>query len=320
MSSVDIKRIACIGSGVIGSSWATNFAMKGYPVNLYDIDEKALARAKERIELNLNNMVELEAISQETADNAKKSVTYTMSLEEALKDVQFIQESLPEHYEVKQETLKIIDQYAPEALYASSTSGLLITEIAKYSEYAHRCVGAHPYNPPHLIPLVELTKGEKTDEGTVEAVKNFYQSINKEPVVLQKELLGFISNRLQAALYREVMEIVSRGVCTIEDVDKACLYGPGLRYGILGPNLIWQLGGGDVGLSGLLKHVQDSMESWWDDMSVEKRFSEDWFEKCQAGVEEEMRKRPKEFGNTNEEIEKFRDKALVELLKIHKKL
>lgn len=321
MKASDIKKVACIGSGLIGSSWATNFCMKGYAVNLYDINDAALKSAKIRINDNLDFLVECAILSKEEVAEAKKLVRYTTNIEEAVKDVQFIQENGPEHYDIKQNILEEIDKFAnKDTIYASSTSGLLISEIAKYSSNAGRCIGAHPYNPPHLIPLVEMSKGENTTEEVLNTAYDFYKLLGKEPVILQKEVLGFISNRLQMALYREIIEIVNRGVCTIEDIDKACLYGPGLRYGILGPNLIWQLGGGDVGLSGLMRHVQESMELWMDDMADWKRIPEDWFDKSQKGIEEAMKNRPKEFGNTNEEIVRFRDDMLLKLLKMHKKI
>lgn len=321
MKSSDIKRIACIGSGVIGSSWATSFCMKGYTVNLYDVNDDVLEKAKKRIDDNLNFLVGYGILSKEEMDKAKTLLKYTTKLEEAVKDVQFIQENGPEHYDIKQNILAEIDKFADkDAIYASSTSGLLITEIAKYSVNPGRCIGAHPYNPPHLIPLVEITKGEKTKEEVLNTAYDFYKLLGKEPVILQKEVLGFISNRLQMALYREAIEIVSRGVCTIEDIDKACLYGPGLRFGILGPNLIFQLGGGDAGLSGMLKHMKETTDLWLNDMADWKEIPEEWFVKSQKGIDEAMKNRPKEFGNTNEEIIKFRDTMLLELLKMHKKI
>ena len=156
-----------------------------------------------------------------TADEAGEiaaRIHYTTSIAEAVTGAQFIQESSAEHYEVKWELVKAIEAASePDAIIASSTSGLLVTEIAKNAEHPERFCGGHPYNPPHLIPLVEITKGEKTSERTVARAKAFYTAIGMEPVVLQKEALGFICNRLQMALYREVANLVLSGVCTIED-------------------------------------------------------------------------------------------------------
>lgn len=321
MKASDIKKVACVGSGLIGASWATNFAMKGYSVNVYDISTQQLDIAKALIQKNLNFLVEKNALSKEQADKAVSSVTYTTNLAEAVKDVQFIQESGPEKYEIKQEILATIEaSTGEETIFASSTSGLLISEIAKNAKHPERCLGSHPYNPPHLIPLVEITKGNKTSAEAVCCAVDFYQQLGKEPVVLQKEALGFIANRLQVALYREAVELVLRGVCSVEDVDKAALFGPGLRFGILGPNMIFQLGGGVHGIKGLLTHVGPSVELWWADMADWKKWPAGWAEKAQEGVNEAMANRPKEFGQTPEEIAKFRDEMLVELLKLHKKL
>lgn len=234
-----------------------------------------------------------------------------------MQDVQYVQESGPENYDVKKAVLAILDKYgSPETIFASSTSGLLITEIAKGSQHPERCIGAHPYNPPHLIPLVEITKGEQTSNAVVKVANDFYRLLGKEPIVLQKEALGFISNRLQIALYREAVNLVLTGVCSVEDVDKAVCYGPGLRYALLGPNLIFHLGGGQVGLKGVLEHIGPSMELWLKDMAVWKEFPAGSKDILQKGVLQEMQGRKQEEGKTTEEISRWRDEKLLNLLKL----
>ena len=214
-----------------------------------------------------------------------------------------------------------IEKYTlPDTIIASSTSGLLITEIAKFAKYPGRCIGGHPYNPPHLIPLVEITKGEKSSPEAVKCAFDFYALLGKEPVILHKETLGFIANRLQMALYREAIDLVVRGVCSVEDIDKAVLFGPGLRFGIMGPNLIFHLGGGAQGIKGLLTHLHDSGELWLKDMARWTTEPEGWPDMAQEGVLCEIENRPAEFGKTTEEIIEFRDNMLTELLKLHKKL
>ncbi|WP_084234978.1 3-hydroxyacyl-CoA dehydrogenase [Papillibacter cinnamivorans] len=321
MKATDIKKVACIGAGVIGYSWATNFCMKGYPTVVYDVFPAALDNAKVKIGEYIDILVNCDVFSKEVGEAAKARVSYTSDLKEAVQDAQFMQESGPENYEIKQKLLAEIDKYAPaDAIYSSSTSGLLISEIAKFSEHADRCLGGHPYNPPHLIPLVELAKGDKTTDEVVQTAYDFYKLIGKEPIILRKEVLGFISNRLQNALYREYVEIVSRGVCSIEDADKALVFGPGIRWGILGPTLTWQLGGGAGGIKHIFDHIGPSMDLWLKDMAVWQEYPKDWGAFAQEGVNEEMKNRDKEFGNTPEEIKQFQNKALIELLKIHKKL
>ncbi len=321
MKALAINKIACVGSGVVGSSWATNFVMKGYPVCVYDVGQKQLDQAKNNIKKNLDILKKYNVITQHAAEKAVGLVTYTTSMEEAVNDAQFIQESGPESYEIKQRILAEIEKYAaPETIIASSTSGLLITEISKYAQHPERCVGCHPFNPPHIIPLVEITKGAKSDPELVQNVYDFYKLLGKEPIILQKESLGFVANRLQAALNREGVDLVNRGVCSVEDVDKAVCFGPGLRWALMGPNLIFQLGGGQEGIKGITTHINPSVEIWLADMAKWDKFPSDWPDVSQAGIDVEMANRPAEFGRTNEEIMEFRDRGLFELLKLHKKL
>lgn len=168
--------------------------------------------------------------------------------------------------------------------------------------------------------MIEITKGEKTTDENVLKVKQFYTLIGKEPVVLQKEALGFICNRLQMALYREVCNLVMNGVCTVEDADKAVTFGPGIRWGIMGPSLIFELGGGKVGIDGLMNHLHDSIVLWLNDMADFKEFPKEWPIIAKEGVIKEIENRPVEIGNTNEDLAKYRDKMLIEFLKLHNKL
>jgi len=321
MKIPEIKKTAVLGGGLIGSSWATNFIWKGVSVHIYDINDEALKTARNRIRENLEYLVSKGILTSGEMNVALGLVKYTTSLGEAVKDAQFLQESVLEQYKVKQALLAEVDKHAPaDAVFASSTSGLLITEITKGSEHPERCLGAHPYNPPHLIPLVEISRGQKTSEQTIKRTCDFYMSLGKEPIVLRKEAHGFISNRLSMALYREAVDLVMRGVCSVEDIDKAVNFGPGLRYALMGPNLIYQLGGGPHGIQGLLKHVEKSVELWLDDMAVWKKLPPGWYETAQQGVNTEMANRPPEQGRTNEEIARWRDGGLIEILKFLKKI
>jgi len=321
MKIPEIKKVAMLGGGLIGSSWATNFLWKGVPVHVWDVSDQALETARNRIGENLEYLVSKGILAADKMSEALGQAKYTTSLEEAVKDVKFLQESVLEQYEVKRAVLAEVDKHAPaDAVFASSTSGLLVTEIAKGSKHPERCLGAHPWNPPHLIPLVEITKAQKTSEETVKRACDFYISLGKEPIVLRKESLGFISNRLAIALYREAVDLVMRGVCSVEDVDKAAHFGPGLRYALMGPNLIYQLGGGVHGIKGLLQHIGDSSELWLEDMAAWKKFPSDWQEIAQEGVNKEMANRLPEQGRTNEEIARWRNDGLIEILKFLKKI
>lgn len=317
----DIRDVAVIGSGVIGYSWALSFAMNGQKVHVYDVKDDALKLAKSRIHDSLENLASNKVLNPNKIEKIESRISYTTSIENAVKNTKFIVESGPEKYEVKWSIVNDVEKYASEdAIIASSTSGLLITEIAKNAKHPERFIGAHPYNPPHLIPLVEITKGEKTKDENVQLAYDLYKSIKKEPVILQKEALGFICNRIQMAVYREVSDLVMRGVCSIEDADKAVTYGPGIRWAIMGPSLVFELGGGQGHIDGLMNHLNDSIKLWLNDMADWKEFPEQFPEIAREGVEESLKNRPKEIGNTDESLAEYRDKMLIEILKLHNKL
>ena len=320
MKPEEIKRVACVGGGVIGSSWAIQFAMKGLDVVLYDINDEQLAKSQAQMHKSLDALEQFKAVTPQRRQEIADQVKLTTSMEEAVKDAQFIQESGPERLEIKQSILAQAEQSAsPEAVYASSTSGLLISDIAAKAAHPERCVGAHPYNPPHLIPLVELTSGDKTDPELLQLAYDFYQSIGKEAVLLRRECPGFIANRLQLALYREVQDLVMRGVCSVEDADKALVYGPGLRWAIFGHNMIMQLGN-PGGLTGMVQMLGNSGDRWLADMASWTHQPDNWAEVAQPGVDQEMANFPDHIGHTNEDCAKYRDQMLIELLKLHRKL
>lgn len=320
MNVNSIKQVACIGGGVIGSSWAIQFAMKGLDVTLYDINEEQLKKSSDQMHKSLEALVQYNAITAQQCAELVARVNLTTSIEEAVRGAQFIQESGPERLEIKQSILAQVEESAAEdAIYASSTSGLLISDIAAKAAHPERCVGAHPYNPPHLIPLVELTSGEKTDPEILQTAYDFYQSIGKEAVLLRKECPGFIANRLQLALYREVQDLVMRGVCSVEDVDKALVYGPGLRWAIFGHNMIMQLGN-PGGLTGMVQMLGNSGDKWLADMASWTHQPDNWAEVAQPGVDAEMARFPEHIGHTNAECAAYRDQMLIELLKLHRKL
>lgn len=321
MEAKDIQSVACVGAGVIGYSWALYFSLKKLTVYVYDLTDEKLNLARNRIHESLLNLMKNGVVTESEMTEIENRIHYTTSMEEAVKNVQFITESGPENYDIKKEMAKQMEQYtSPQTIIASSTSGLLVSEIASVAEHPERFIGAHPYNPPHLIPLVELTKGEKTSPEVLETAKEFYQMIGKEPVVLQKEALGFICNRIQMALYREVASLVMNGVCTIEDADKAVTFGPGLRWAIMGPSLVFELGGGEGHIDGLMKHLNPSISLWLHDMADFKDFPEDFPQIAREGVEASLKNRPAEIGNDDASLAEYRDKMLIELLKLHHKL
>ena len=310
MSGVD--RIACVGAGLVGQGWAAIFALRGYTVILEDLNEEKLDEAVARVETHVRFLTE--AGLGEDADAAMGRVETTTSLAEAVADADHVQESAFESYAVKKAVFAEMDAVAPgDAVLASSTSGLLMTEIQKAARrHPERCIVAHPWNPSHLVPLVELSPGELTSEETTRRTIALMESIGKMPVVLRKEVPGFIANRLSVALWREALNLVDRGVASVEDVDKAVRAGPGIRWAIMGPYLTYHLGGGRGGIEYLLRHIGGSKASWLETMASWTEMPESAMEKAVEGVAgmEMVRER------SMEELERWRDERLVQLLKL----
>lgn len=315
-----MNKVAVLGAGVIGSSFALAFAKEGYLVNLYNRSEEKFEFARKNIEDSINNLIYEDILKEEDRLEIINRITYTTDLKSAVSDVSYIQENVAENYQVKQDLIKEIEKYTnKDTIIASSTSGLLVSEIAKYSEYPERIIGAHPYNPPHLIPLIELSKGEKTEDKYIQRAKEIFLDIKKEPIVLNKETLGFVANRIQAAVLREELNLILEGVVSLEDAEKAITFGPGIRYAILGQILNFELGGGDLGVKGLIKHVGPSMELWLEDLATWTKFPEETINALDD-VESTISNRDKEIGNTKDSIKNYRDKMLIEILKLHNKL
>lgn len=319
MKVSDMKKVACLGGGVIGSSWAIQFAMHGMAVTIRDVNEEQLEKSRGQMVKSLDTLVEAGAITGARKDEILQEVKLTTSVEEALTGAQLVQENGPERLEIKQSILAEAERYlAADAIYASSTSALSITDIAARAAHPERCVGAHPYNPPHLIPLVELTKGEKTSAEAVQLAYDFYQSVGKEAVLLNKECPGFISNRLQLALYREMVDLVQKGVCSVADADKALVYGPGLRWAFLGHFMLMEIGNVN-GFMGMMSMLQKNGNAMLPGMANWTTMPEDW-SAIDKGVKEELATLPDWMGHTDAECVAYRDKALIEALKLHHKL
>lgn len=309
MNTSGIDRVACIGAGTIGSSWATYFITKGIRVSIQDLNNEILERSEKRIVQYLKSLLVNEVITEQQQQNAKELITYTTSICEAVDGAQFIQESALERYDIKESVIEEVDKYTTgKVIFASSSSGLLASKLQEYSKYPGRVIVAHPFNPPHLIPLVEIVRG-RADEETVQTAAEFYKSIGKVPILLNKEVPGHVANRIQAAIWRESIDLVMNGVCSVKDVDSAVCYGPGLRWALMGPNMIFHLGGGDKGIKGFLAQLQEPFESWWDDMAYWKRFPDKSGETLASGLEEAMGK------SSISDMAQWRDGKLIAILK-----
>jgi 3-hydroxyacyl-CoA dehydrogenase len=256
-----ISRVAIIGTGVIGASWAAQFLAKGLDVVATDIAPNA--------EETLRHFVDaawpaLERLGL-AAGASRSRLTFVADMAEAVKGAELVQENGPERIDFKQKLYGELDALLPpEVIIASSSSGLTMSAIQSgCPTHPERCVIAHPFNPPHLVPLVEIVGGAKTSEETIERAQEFYTALGKQTVRLHKEVPGHVANRLQAALAREVYYLVEQGVVSVADVDTALSWGPGLRWGIMGQVLLNHLGGGQGGMEHFLAQFTGPLTAWW---------------------------------------------------------
>lgn len=279
------QSIAIVGTGLIGSSWAAFFAAHGFEVRCFDRDKSARAQGLADATRAVRQLAELNLLADALVDRAIESLAVTDDLHEAVADVGLIQESVAERYEIKKDVFGQIDRLAsPETLLASSSSGLLISELQSVMQYPERSLIAHPFNPPHLMPLVELVPGTRTSEQTVKTAQAFYSRLGKVPIVLRKEIPGHVANRLQAALWREAVDLVLSGVASVEDVDRAVVAGPGIRWAIFGPHLLFHLGGGSGGIRHFMDHVGAAWTDLWSDMADWKSLPPEAADKLESGV------------------------------------
>lgn len=255
-----IQRIAVVGAGVIGASWTAFYLSKGFDVAVTD----PAPGARERLDAALANFL------GERAGTLASRVAFEPTLDAALEGADFVQENGPERLDFKRELYRRIDARLPaHVLVASSSSGLKMSDIQTACDaHPQRCLVAHPFNPPHLIPLVELVGGATTSADAIARAKRFYDSLGKVTIVLNKERAGHVANRLAAALFREVYYLVGEGVVSVEDADKAVSWGPGLRWGLMGQSLVYHLGGGEGGIAHFLEHLSGPMASWWNDLGA----------------------------------------------------
>jgi len=304
-----IRRIGIFGAGTIGSSWAAFYASRGIEVKLFDINPEVLDKGLAKTIQYLNDLLKFDLADKKIVEEAFKKIQTVNSIAALVEDVEFVHESVFENYDVKKEIFAQVDELAsPSIIIASSSSGLLMTEIQKVMNYPQRALIAHPFNPPHLIPLVELVPGKQTDPEIIKTMYDFYQELGKIPVVLKKEVPGHIANRLAVALWREAIELVATGVASVEDVDKALYAGPGIRWALMGQHLIYHLGGGEGGYEYFINHIGKEFEKY--QMASWTKIPEEAKEAIISGVQESLR------GRSLSELTQWRDEKLVKLLKV----
>ena len=309
-TDVPIRRVAIVGTGLIGSSWAAHFLAHGLDVTATDPRPGAADELKSYVDRVWPVLTQLGL-----APGASPSrLRFTAELKSAVTGVDFVQESGPERLEFKTKLFGELDAILPPTvILASSSSGLTMSAIQAGCTHPERCVIGHPFNPPHLIPLVEVVAGQATSPETVERAEKFYTQMGKRTIRLNKEIAGHVANRLQAALWREAVHLVAEGVVSVADVDAAVSCGPGLRWGVMGPNLIFHLGGGQGGMAHFMNHLAGPFSRWWQDLG-QPVLSPDIQQMIIRGVEQEA------AGRSIVELERQRDQAIIGLLALRKDL
>ncbi|MEL6315603.1 MAG: 3-hydroxyacyl-CoA dehydrogenase NAD-binding domain-containing protein [Pseudomonadota bacterium] len=261
----EIKHTAVIGAGTIGASWAALFLASGRSVAVYDPSPEAEKTVRAYIERAWPTMAELGLTERGTPD----AISFHATAADASEDADFIQENVPERVDIKHATFAEIEPVISEnTIVASSASGLTLGQMQAGWTNPSRFILGHPFNPPHLIPLVEVMGNDQTACDVIPSAEAFYADIGKTTIRVNKEVPGHVANRLQAAIWREAIHLVLSGVASVEDVDKAVSAGPGLRWAAMGPTTLFSLGAGDAGLEAFCAHFKDTFNGWWDDLGA----------------------------------------------------
>lgn len=300
-----VKRVAVVATGVIGASWAAYFLARGLDVDATDPSPGAEERLREAVATHWPTLERQGLVPG--ASLAR--LAFHARLEDAVATADFVQESGPERADFKAELFRQIDAAAPaHAILASSSSGLSVTDMQQSCARPERVVLGHPFNPPHMIPLVEVGGGQRTAPEAIERAMAFYTAIGKRPIHVRREIKGHIANRLQAALWREAFHLVNEGVATVADIDTAIAQGPGLRWALMGPFMNLHLSGGAGGVAHVLAHLGGPIESWWQELGT-PAMTEALKQQVVQGVAEELGER------STEDLARTRDALLLDLIR-----
>ncbi|PLP58852.1 3-hydroxyacyl-CoA dehydrogenase [Mesorhizobium loti] len=299
-----IETVAVVGAGLIGGAWAAYFLSRGLKVRAHDPQAGAEDRLRKTVADALRDLSQLTPV----ADGCIGGLLFFERLEDALDGCDYVQENAPENLMLKQGLLAAIDAVtAPDVVIGSSTSSFMASDLQLRCGRAERVLVAHPFNPPHLVPLVELVKGSATAQAAQDAAYGFLERIGKVPIKVAREAPGHVANRMTAALWREAVHIVAEGIASVEDVDRAIRSGPGLRWAIDGPHMLYHLGGGEGGIAAYLKHLGPAQEARWSSLGAPKLDAKT----CAAlisGIEDEA------AGQSIEKLSARRDRLLIALL------
>ena len=303
------KKIGVVGCGVIGSAWIIRLLAHNKKVIAFDNNKQIEKKIIKEIKVTWPSVKKLFNKKKLNIKNFK----FVTSLSECVKDVDLIQECVPENYNLKIKLMKNIGKYAkPNAIISSSSSGLLPSRIYSKCKNKYRTLVAHPFNPVYLIPGIEIVPGKKTKKKFLNKANKFYRSISMKPIILRKELPGYLSDRLQEALWREALHIVNDGYATTEDLDRAVEDGPGLRWSLMGTFLTFHLAGGKAGMKHMLEQFGPALKLPWTKLKAPKLSK-----KLSLRVINGTRQQAK--GKSVETLSKIRDEYLVKLQKLRKK-
>jgi carnitine 3-dehydrogenase len=301
-----VRTVACVGAGVIGGGWVAYFLARGFEVRAWDPAPDAEARLLAIVDAAWPALTELGLAAGAGLDH----LVVTRTLADAVGDADYVQESAPEHLELKRSLLADIDAAAPEhVVIGSSTSGFSMTEMAVAAARPQRLVVAHPFNPPYLIPLVEVVGGERTAADVVKWTAEFLTGIGKSVITLNREVPGFVANRLQEALWREALHMVANGEATVAEIDASITEGPGLRWAFHGPMLTFHLAGGPGGMAHMLDHFGPSLLSPWTRLAAPE-LTPALRDAVVAGCAQEA------DGRSIADLVRERDRRLVDLLRV----
>jgi 3-hydroxyacyl-CoA dehydrogenase len=305
-----IRRIAVVGTGVIGASWATLFLARGFDVLAADPAPNAQSNLRRFVDTAWPGIAKLGLSPKASPEH----LTFTTDSRQALADADFVQESTPDDRELKIRLFAEMDKAAPaDSIIASSSAGLTMSVLQSACKHPERCVIAHPLNPPHVIPLVEVVGGAKTSPEVLQQTMAFYASIGRKPIHIRKEIVGHVANRLQAALYRELAYLIDQDVVDVAAADAAVSWGPGLRWGVMGPNLLLHLGGGAGGIQRFMDGVPVPMATWWKQLG-NPELSSKLRQTIIDGTLQEAADRPLE------QLARERDDVLLELIRLRRKV
>ena len=279
----DVQNVAVLGGGVIGASWTALFLAAGRSVTLFDPASDVETSVRAYIETAWPALEELGLTDRATPE----ALLFVGTAAEAVANADFVQENVPERLAIKHATYAEIEPALKDGtIVSSSTSGLTLDALQDGWRDPAPLILGHPFNPPHLIPLVELTANAKTGADVLGRTEAFYHDIGKVTIRIRKGMPGHVANRLQAAVWREVVHMAVEGVASIEDIDKAMWAGPGLRWAAMGPTMLFHLGAGDGGLQGFCDHFRDTFNGWWDDLG-DPRLDDDVIATLVAGMAEQ---------------------------------